>query len=70
MIHNIHSTKAANNAKKLQNLDRKIDPDVYSSSLKVLMWLPIPIIAARSPSTWKLETSHDFSLISNYFSQL
>ena len=32
MIHNIHSTEAANRTKKLQNLDRKIDRDVYSSS--------------------------------------
>ena len=36
MFHNKHSTKAANKAKKLQNLDRKIDRDAYSSSFKVL----------------------------------
>lgn len=46
---------------KLQNLNRKIDLDVYCYSFKV--------ISTESPSTRKFGTVYDFLLISHYFSQ-
>ena len=57
-----YSFKVALTKQKLQNLNRKIDLDVYCYSFKV--------ISTESPSTRKFGTFYDFLPISHYFSQL
>ena len=61
---------AANKTQKLQNLNCKIDCDVYCCSFEVMCDFQLPIIPTGSPFCRKFGTSHDFLPISHHFSQL
>ena len=61
---------ATNKTQKLQNLNCKIDCDVYCCSFEVMCDFQLPIIPTGSPFCRKFGTSHDFLPISHHFSQL